>query len=239
MNQDIAFISDIHGNLQALEAVVADIRSQGISECICLGDIVGYGGNPAECIDLVGNFCSGSLLGNHDEYTLSGRGIGEVNLEVRQAILWTREQLTEAQRTWLRACPYHIDGGDFEAVHSSLHDTETWPYLLQAGDAAQHFQHQVRPVCFVGHTHQPRMWVEGEDRALATTSLENLRAGVKQVINVGSVGQPRDRDERACYLIFRRSQKDVWWRRVAYDIAGAQRAIHAAGLPGKFAARLA
>jgi diadenosine tetraphosphatase ApaH/serine/threonine PP2A family protein phosphatase len=239
MNPDIAFISDIHGNLQALEAVLADIRAQGISECICLGDIVGYGGNPAECIDLVRGFCSQSLTGNHDEYTLSRKGIGEVSREVRQAIDWTREQLTEDQLAWLRACPMKLDGGDFEAVHASLHQSDEWPYVLQAGDAADHFEHQVRPVCFIGHSHQPKMWVEGEDRALITTSLENLRPDRKQVINVGSVGQPRDRDERACYLIYRRSHQDVWWRRVDYDISGAQRAILAAGLPPKFAARLA
>ncbi|MDB6007298.1 MAG: metallo-dependent phosphatase-like [Prosthecobacter sp.] len=238
VNSDIALISDIHGNLQALEAVVADIRAQGITECICLGDIVGYGGNPSECINLVRDFCSHSLLGNHDEYTLSGKGMGEASGEVREVIQWTREQLNEEQLAWLRALSMRHDGGDFEAVHSSLHFPEEWPYVLLSGDAALHFTHQVHPVCFIGHTHQPKMWVEGDDWPLNTTSLESLRSDQKQVINVGSVGQPRDRDERACYLIFRRSQQDVWWRRVAYDIEGAQRAIISAGLPAKFAARL-
>lgn len=238
MNSDIAVISDVHGNLQALEAVVADIREQGISQCICLGDTVGYGGNPSECIDLVRDFCSYTLLGNHDEYTLTGKGLEDVSDEVRQVIQWTREQLNEDRLSWLRSLPIHHDGGDFEAVHSALHHTDDWPYVLQSGDAAQHFKHQVKPVCFIGHSHQPKFWVEGEGRALHTTSLESLRPDRKQIINVGSVGQPRDRDERACYLIFRRSQQDVWWRRVSYDIASAQHAIISAGLPAKFAARL-
>ncbi|WP_395745257.1 metallophosphoesterase family protein [Prosthecobacter sp.] len=239
MNSDIAVISDVHGNLQALEAVMEDIRAQGVSECICLGDTVGYGGNPAECIERVREFCSWTLLGNHDEYTLSGKGLGEVGPEVRHAIQWTRGQLNDAHLAWLSSLPMRYEGEDFEAVHASLHDSGTWPYLLQTGDAALHLKHQVKQVCFVGHTHQPKFWLEGEERALATTSLESLRPERKQVINVGSVGQPRDRDERACYLLYRRSQQEVWWRRVAYDIAGAQRAIVAAGLAAKFAARLA
>ncbi|MDI1315142.1 metallophosphoesterase family protein [Prosthecobacter sp.] len=238
MNNNLAIISDIHGNLQALEAVVADIRSQGISDCICLGDIVGYGGSPAECIDLVRDFCSLSLMGNHDHYVSSTTDIQDVSDEVRQVVDWTRHHLSAERLSWLGTLPMHFDGGDIEAVHASLHKPDDWPYMLQAGDATQHFKHQVKPVCFIGHTHQPEMWVEGEDQAVNTTSVESLRPDLKQVINVGSVGQPRDKDERACYLIYRRGHQDVWWRRVPYDIAGAQRAITAAGLPAKHAARL-
>jgi diadenosine tetraphosphatase ApaH/serine/threonine PP2A family protein phosphatase len=107
------------------------------------------------------------------------------------------------------------------------------------GAAARHFAHQQQRICFIGHSHRPAMLIEGEDRALDITSLESIRPDRKQIINVGSVGQPRDKDPQACYLIYRRERQDVWWRRVAYDVAASQSAIIAAGLPMKFAQRLA
>ena len=110
--------------------------------------------------------------------------------------------------------------------------------MLTASDTALHFPHQSRPVCLIGHTHQPAFWVEGEDRKRDITSIESIVPTRKQLINVGSIGQPRDKDPRACYLLYRPDQQDVYWRRVNYDIASAQRAIIAASLPPKFAERL-
>ena len=237
--EPVAIISDIHGNLPALQAVIADIDRQGIQERVCLGDIVGYGAQPSECIELLlaKNFHV-IIQGNHDAYVAADEDPSNVSDETAEVIRWTRSVLTPEQRAWLGALPLTWQDKDYEVVHASLHRPEEWGYVLEPSAAALHFAHQLKPLCFIGHSHQPKMFVEGEDRALDTTSLESVRKGSKQVINVGSVGQPRDKDERACYVVYRRAEQDVWWRRIPYDIASAQKAIIGAGLPGKYAGRL-
>jgi predicted phosphodiesterase len=241
--EPVAFISDIHGNLQALRAVLADIEAQGVREIICLGDIVGYGGNPAECVQIIRAAGIPCVRGNHDAYAggttpLPDRG-PDRNPDFTRVCHWTRAQVGEEDCRWLGNLPFTLAGDDFEAVHTSLHRPERWPYLLIAAAAELHFVHQRKPVCFVGHTHQPKMWVEGMEQPVADGGIESLRAGKKQVANVGSVGQPRDENPNACYLILRRKERDVWWRRVPYDIEGAQRAITDAGLLARSAKRLA
>jgi predicted phosphodiesterase len=235
----VAIISDIHANLPALTAVLEDIDKQGIEELVCLGDIVGYGAQPAECLELLRsrNFYA-ILRGNHDAYVAADGEPSKVSTETAEVIRWTRGQLTPDQRAWLGALPLTWQAEDYEVVHASLHQPEQWGYVLEPAAAAQHFAHQSKPLCFIGHSHQPKMFAEGEDRALDITSLESVRASRKQVVNVGAVGQPRDNDERACYVVYRRVEQDVWWRRIPYDIVAAQHAILAAGLPGKYAHRL-
>jgi predicted phosphodiesterase len=240
MSESIAILSDIHANLPALEAVLADIESQGIRELLCLGDVVGYGAQPAECIELLRSKLFLSILrGNHDAYAASEVDPSNVSPETLEGIRWTRAGLCPEHRAWLGALPLTWQGSDCEAVHAALPNPEAWDYVLEPAAAARHFAHQQQRICFIGHSHRPAMFVEGEDRALDITSLESIRPDRKQVINVGSVGQPRDNDERACYLIYRRDRQDVWWRRVAYDVSAAQSAILAVGLPMKFAQRLA
>lgn len=239
MNDRIAIISDIHGNLPALQAVIADIEQQGIQERVCLGDIVGYGAQPSECIELLrANNFHVIIQGNHDAFVAADVAPPNVSDETAEVIRWTRGMLTPEQRAWLGALPLTWQGKDYEVVHASLHQPGQWGYVLEPAAAAQHFAHQLKPLCFIGHSHQPKMFVEGEDRALDITSLESVRSNRKQVVNVGSVGQPRDKDERACYVVYRRAEQDVWWRRIPYDIASAQETIIAAGLPCKYAHRL-
>lgn len=239
MTDSVAIISDIHANLPALTAVLEDIDKLRIEELICLGDIVGYGAQPAECIELLQsrNFCA-VLRGNHDAYVAGDGEPPNVSPETAEVIRWTRGKVTPEQRTYLGALPLTWQGREYEAVHASLHQPEQWGYVLEPAAAAQHFAHQSKPLCLIGHSHQPKMFVEGEDRALDITCLESVRANRKQVVNVGAVGQPRDKDERACYVVYRRAEQDVWWRRIPYDIAAAQKAILDAGLPGKYAHRL-
>ncbi|MFC5455981.1 metallophosphoesterase family protein [Prosthecobacter fluviatilis] len=240
MHEPVAIISDIHGNLPALKAVIEDIEKQGIRERVCLGDIVGYGAQPAECLELlIASDFQVILRGNHEVYVAADEELPNVSAETAEVIRWTRGRFTLEQRAWLGALPMTWQGRDCEAVHASLHQPEQWSYVLEPAAAARHFAHQSKPLCFIGHSHQPKMFVEGEDRALHITSLESVRANRKQVVNVGAVGQPRDKDERACYVVYRRAEQDVWWRRIPYDIAAAQKAILDAGLPGKYAHRLA
>lgn len=237
--KSVAIISDIHANLPALTAVLEDIDKLGIEECICLGDIVGYGAQPAECIELLqARNLYAILRGNHDAYVALDEEPTNVSTETAEVIRWTRGMLKSEQRAWLGALPMTWQGTDYEGVHASLHQPDQWGYVLEPSSAAQHFAYQSKPLCFIGHSHQPKMFIEGEDRALDITSLESVRSDRKQVVNVGAVGQPRDKDERACYVVYRRSEQELWWRRIPYDIAAAQQAILAAGLPGKYAHRL-
>lgn len=239
MSQPIAFISDIHANLPALQAVLTDIAAQQVTEIYCLGDVVGYGGQPAQCVDLLREARIPCLKGNHDSMVAgdagSLKGIGDAT---RLAIEWTQSVVSPEQRSWLGDLPLTMEQADFQAVHAMLETPEEWDYVLSAAEAGRHFRHQRKSLCFIGHTHCPAFWLEGETRERDITSIETVFSTRKQVINVGSVGQPRDRDERACYLIYRPERQDVWWRRVDYDIKAAQQAIMSAGLPSKFAMRL-
>lgn len=238
----VAIISDIHGNLPALTAVIDDIERQGIDERVCLGDVVGYGARPAECMELLqAKGFKVILRGNHDAYVASDVDPTDISAETLAAIRWTRDALTPAQRQWLGALPLTAQGEDYEVVHASLPRPEEWGYVLEPAAAARHFLHQRKSLCFIGHSHQPTMYVEEKGLALVVggTSLESVWPGRKNLVNVGSVGQPRDKDERACYVVYRRAEQDIWWRRIPYDISAAQKAIIAAGLPDRHARRLA
>lgn len=236
--EPVAFISDIHANLQALEAVIADIQAQGVREVVCLGDIVGYGGNPTECVNLIRAAGISCVRGNHDAFAGGTTPLPTDSGDLEAACQWMRRQLGEDNCRWLGNLPFTFSGDDFDAVHASLHQPERWNYLDIAPAAALHFKHQVKPVSFVGHTHQPKMWIEGMELPSAEGGIESLRCNRLQVVNIGSVGQPRDEDERACYTIYRRKEREICWRRVTYDIDGAQRAIIHAGLPPRHATRL-
>lgn len=239
MSGNVAIISDIHGNLHALRAVLADMENQGITERVCLGDIVGYGANPRECIEHVREGGFECVKGNHDEMVSADGALEGISDATREAILWARSALSDADRRWLGELPMTLQGRDYEGVHATLHHSADWPYVLMADMAALHFLHQTKPLCFIGHTHRPAMWVEGDPLGLDITSIENMKPDRRQLVNVGSVGQPRDREAQACYAVYRREQRDIWWRRVEYDIGGAQKAIIDAGLPPYLAQRLA
>ena len=235
MPPPIAFISDIHANLPALRAVLADIAGQGITQIYCLGDVVGYGGNPVECVDRMREAGIPCLKGNHDAVVAHGNEAGG---HMKKMWDWTEQQLNFDQRSWLAELPMTFDLPEFQAVHARLPMPEEWGYVLTASHAALHFAYQTNPLCFIGHTHSPAFWIEGKDREHEITSIELVSLDRKQLINVGSVGQPRDGDYRACYVIYRPDEHEVSWRRVDYDVKAAQNAIEDAGLPLAFAERL-
>lgn len=241
MSGNVAILSDIHGNAHALRAVLADLEQQpDITERVCLGDIVGYGAYPAECIAMIRSGGFTCIHGNHDAMIGDdGSRLDEMNPFARQAILWTQLHLNAEEKHWLAGLPLTFQGCDYEAVHASLHQPGTWPYVLHAEMAALHFLHQSKPVCFIGHTHRPAVWIEGESNDRDITGIESLHPGRRMLVNVGSVGQPRDKERKACYAIYRRAQRDICWRRVPYDVEAAQKGIMNAGLPAFFAARLA
>jgi predicted phosphodiesterase len=235
----IALFGDIHANLEALEAVLRDAAGQDVDEYVCMGDIVGYNADPAACLERVRAMDCPTVKGNHDEDASAGHSLENMNPVAAAALEWTRKQLDDGQRQWLRRLRMVRQVADFTVVHSTLDQPAHWNYVTNRFDAMSNFSYQFTRVCFHGHTHVPRIYAKSDRvRELAGDSLV-LEEGSKYFINVGSVGQPRDGDWRACYLIYDLDTQWVNYRRVRYDIAVTQAKILAAGLPEMLAERLA
>lgn len=235
----IAIFSDIHSNLEALEAVLEDMDKQRVDAKICLGDIVGYSANPAECLDRVATLAIPTLLGNHDQVCTSNDPLEGYNDLAKEGIAFSRKHLGKRHVEFLRGLPmtHEFDGVSY--VHSSLHQPESWVYVLSYHEAALHFSAQRTGVAFCGHTHQPVIFEENRPmRAYLCVRKVKLQADRHYLINVGSVGQPRDGDSRACYGIYDGVSRRFEFRRVRYDIEAAQKKILDAGLSPILAARL-
>jgi predicted phosphodiesterase len=233
-----AIFSDIHSNLEATEAVLNDARAQHCSQFVCLGDVVGYNANPHECVELVRQMECPVVKGNHDEQASmveSSRGFNEL---AEYAINWTRNNLTEADKQWLRELRLLRQVRDFTIVHATLDTPEQWGYVLNTLDAVASFTYQHTTVCFFGHTHLPIAYLRDAGVRRAKAEQLTIEPGKKYFINTGSVGQPRDGDWRAAYCIYDLERNVVEQRRVKYDLPAAQKKILNAGLPQLLAARL-
>lgn len=257
-----AVISDIHSNLHALYAVMADYQCEQCTDVVCLGDVVGYNAYPQECVNEIRAIGCPVVKGNHDEEVVRfaqamrdpdmQRDLMEVRMNplARQAMEWNASCIDDESITWLRRLPLQrIERSKFAMVHSCLDQPQAWNYILNANDATGNFNRQFLPLCFHGHTHQPRVFTwDGRHAAELHECWQQLRAegqtevklqlGLKYFINVGSVGQPRDGDPRACYAIYDSDTATVTLRRVEYDVASAQQAVLAVGLPEYLAERL-
>lgn len=235
----IAIFGDIHSNLEALQSVLADAQIERCTHYICLGDLVGYSADPAGCIDLVRSLDCPVIKGNHDEQAaMSGTLAGFTELAAA-AMQWTRGQLGEKDKEWLRSLRLQRVIRDFTVVHATLDTPHKWGYIVTPGDAAASFTYQHTPVCFYGHTHEPVLFRSGVAVKKQNFDKIQLKPGAQYMINVGSVGQPRDGDWRAAYVIYQPETMDVELRRIPYDIESAQRKIIDAGLPAELAERLA
>ena len=226
-----AIISDIHGNLEALTVVLDEIKRRTVDEIICLGDIVGYGPNPAECITTLRDLRIPCLAGNHDVATHDKGVRSTFSPLARLAIEWTTGKLVEPDIAWLRKLPYTLLRDELTFVHASPFEPEEFHYILDADDAAENFDSFTTQLCFVGHTHQPAIFCE--DMTGRTVVL-----GTRAIVNVGSVGQPRDGDARACFGIF---DADAWtfaFVRLAYPVDMTAGKIYSAGLPRQLGERL-
>ncbi|MFQ3670347.1 MAG: metallophosphoesterase family protein [Verrucomicrobiia bacterium] len=235
----IAIFSDIHSNLEALEAVLEDMDKQRVDGKICLGDIVGYSANPAECVDRVAGLAIPTLLGNHDQVCTMKDPLEGYNDLAKEGIAYSRRHLEAHHLKFLRRLPmtHEFDGVTY--VHSSLHQPEAWVYVLSYHEAALNFSAQKTAVAFCGHTHQPVIFEQNRPmRAYLCVRKMKLQPGRNYLINVGSVGQPRDGDSRACYGIYDGESRRFEFRRVTYDIEAAQKKILDAGLSPILAARL-
>lgn len=235
----IAVLSDIHSNLEALDAVLADARSAGYDLLCSLGDIVGYGPSPAECVDLVQSLAAVSLSGNHDAAVVRLTSIEEFNEFARSVIEWTVSQLDAAQIEYLTMLPFTHRSPDLLLVHASPGEPERWHYIHGLVDVGDHFGAFAEPLCIVGHSHRPGIYSLDRERQVARhAERQQLRPGMRYIVNAGSVGQPRDRDPRACYAVYDEEQATVELRRVAYPVASTQARMRAAGLPDYLIERL-
>jgi diadenosine tetraphosphatase ApaH/serine/threonine PP2A family protein phosphatase len=242
---NVVILSDVHANLPALQAVLEDVArtAPGAPIWHC-GDVVGYGASPNEVITELQRVGATGVMGNHDLAALGGDVVEAFNEGARAAALWTRDVLTAESRSWLRALPKVLEMGSATIVHASLRDP-IMEYVVQQEIAEENLRLLATPLLFHGHTHVPALWSLHDGVAQATQiGAEAIPLRVSSLVNAGSVGQPRDRDPRAAWLLWERDELGaglgtVTWRRVEYNIPAAQEAIDAAGLPDFLASRLA
>ncbi len=236
----VAVISDVHSNLSALEAVLADIDGEGVDEVWCLGDIVGYGPRPNECCDLVRERATLSLCGNHDLAVLGSLEVSEFAGDAGRAARWTAEVLGAEQRMWLETLRPLAERNDAQLFHASPRDP-VWEYVLSEGIALAAFLATHAPIVLVGHSHVALAlsWEEARlDGGLTPGGTELELGAGRLLLNPGSVGQPRDGDPRAAWLLLDHASQRATFRRVAYDIETTQNEIRANGLPEGLATRL-
>jgi predicted phosphodiesterase len=234
-----AILGDIHANLEALQAVLADAEEFGCDQYVCLGDVVGYGASPSECLEMIKNLNCPTVKGNHDEGCSQEDSLDDLNPLAQAALYWTRAQLSEEQKQWLRDLKMVRQVRDFTIVHATLDSPNNWCYVTNRFDAMASLSYQFTQLCFYGHTHVPRIFEKSNSVRANSSNETSLVKGIKYFINAGSVGQPRDGDWRAAYAVYDVDQQLVQIRRVEYDIALAQQKIKDAGLPEMLAERLA
>jgi predicted phosphodiesterase len=235
-------ISDIHGNLEALKAVVEAISKEDADAYLMVGDVVGYGANPSECIKIVKSLnCQALVAGNHEWGVLDMLGLGYFNEYAKAAITWTKERLTKDEKAFLKSFDTVYKYDILTLVHGTLDLPEEFHYTITEDDARDTFRVLETPICFVGHSHVPAIFCSnGPNHAEELDASEiTIDRTIKYVINVGSVGQPRDGDPRASYAVLDDVANTVSIKRVEYDIKKAQQKIRKAALPDMLASRLA
>ncbi|MDL1901780.1 metallophosphoesterase family protein [Anaerolineae bacterium CFX9] len=237
----ILVISDIHANLTAFETVLND--AQGDWEYVwCLGDIVGYGPDPNECVELLQTMPHLCLAGNHDWAALGRLDVRNFNPDARKAVDWTRNALKPQNIDYLEALPTTFVIGHYTLAHGSPREP-VWEYILEPLIAALNFSHFETPYCLVGHTHQPVIFEQVNEQGDTEAIMPAYRSrrqlnGRRQIINPGSVGQPRDANPDAAYAILD-DETNIWeHRRVKYDITAVQRRMRQADMPERLIARL-
>lgn len=237
----IAIFGDIHSNFDALRVVIQDCSEQGVEECLCTGDVVGYNACPRECLSLIREIGCPVVMGNHDFYVCTeSLNLNDFNPHAAMVVRWTRDQLTPDDLEWLKNLPFTRTVKGMALVHSTMDRPENFGYVFDNLQASANFTNQRVPVCFHGHTHCPMIYEKSVDNVYRIDPQDfKLQPGRKYFINVGSVGQPRDGDPRATYVIYDSVAKTVTFRRLEYNIARAQERIRAAGLPDRLAERLA
>ncbi len=244
----IAIVSDIHANIDALGVVLTDIAAQRCFTIFCLGDTIGYGPEPGSCVKYIREFAAINLMGNHEAMYLATRPMAKNRVSLKDlgdlssAIKIGHQQLTKDDAQWIAELPLVVPVAEMELVHGSLHEPPTFGYIINKSLAKEHFAKQTTRISFYGHTHIPAIWEEKDNKIAWYTPGEGpitLDPDCRYAIGVGSVGQPRDDDPRACYVIYRPGSDTIEFRRVPYDIEKAQARFREAGLSDFDAERIA
>jgi predicted phosphodiesterase len=232
--------ADIHSNLEALEAVRKAYRGESIDQYLCVGDVVGYAANPRECIEKIKGLLAITVAGNHDWAAVNLFSVDYFNPAALQAILWTRDSLDDKSRCFLGSLKLLYKNEDLTLVHGTLNKPEDFNYMTDSYVAEETFGILENKICFVGHSHVAGIFIKDKDGRI-NYLLDNC-IGIKKenryIVNVGSVGQPRDGNHKAAYCIYDTRKREVQIKRIDYDIKTASRKIIAAGLPPFLGERL-
>ena len=236
--------SDVHSNLEAMTVVADALKKEGVQQSLCMGDLVGYYANPMEVLDLIHSMnCWKILMGNHDAACLGQTPLSRFNEPAAQAIRWTRERLAPRHYAFLSSLRMREEIGDIDLVHSSPHEPEEWHYLFQPEDFERNFRHFPGRICFFGHVHKPFIAEQapasvGGDIKLLTETEVVLKPGCRYLVNVGSVGQPRDGNPQTAFAIYDTAASALSIRRLDYDFETTMKKTLDAGLGDFLANRL-
>lgn len=220
----LAIISDIHANLEALTATLLDIDAQNVNQIYCLGDIVGYGADPVACLELVRKRCPEALMGNHEHAVLGLLSPSQLNDIARNSLSWTADQLTDEHKSFLTSLKTDLVVDKLHLVHASPWEPTRWHYVLTDDAAINALDNARTNLCLIGHTHLPVIFSRAENGSVRKRIGHDFLPDPDQkyIVNTGSVGQPRDNNPRACYLIYDSEAYQISYHRVEYDIALAQ-----------------
>mgnify|MGYP001596271601 CR=1 FL=1 len=232
--------SDVHSNLEALTAVLEAYKKEAIGQYLCVGDVVGYAANPNECCSLVKAIAAITIAGNHDWAVVGLFSPDYFNPLAKQAIFWTSAHLDEASRYFLESTRLVYKNEDLTLVHGTLKNPSDFDYMTDEHVAQESFAFLETAVCFIGHTHRPGVFIKDEQGRMHYQHVGSIEINLpnQYIVNVGSVGQPRDRNPKAAYAIYDTDKKEVTVKRIAYDIEATQKKIYEAGLPGFLGQRL-
>ena len=234
-----AIFSDIHSNLEALEVVLSEYEKRNIDKYYCLGDIVGYAANPKECIQIIQDRKIDTIAGNHDWAVSARFGVNYFNEYAKAAVLWTQNKISDAEKEFLDKLELVRNEVDFVLVHGTLIEPEKFHYMLNGYVVSKTFELMGCELCFVGHTHRAEAFIKKDDKISNSTKARvKIQEDTQYIINVGSVGQPRDNNPKACFCIYDSDEKEVEFLRIEYDRASAQSKIINGGLPIFLAQRL-
>jgi len=234
-----AILSDIHSNIESLQSVIKFLEPKNIDCYLCLGDIVGYGANPLECSDLIGALCPTIILGNHDAGTAGIMPLSHFNSYASDAIIWTKSRINKETAAFLKDLPLIYKEKDFTLVHGTLEEPQKFNYLIDMDSAKKSFDLMESDLLFVGHTHVPGVFEKNNKKVrYYFNNRVMLKKNRKYIVNAGSVGQPRDGDQRACVVLYDSKKKEIRFERVEYDIDSASSKIKKSGLSDKLADRI-
>ncbi len=224
-----------------MTAILDHLAAERVDSVLCLGDIVGYGADPSACIEAVRERAQVVVAGNHDWAAAGLQDLESFSPYARIAVEWTSARLCDEERAYLASLPLLAEVGEATLVHASPFHPENWDYLISERDGKTALSAFETRLCFIGHSHRPVVWIATETGVCFFPCVERMTPGPRQrlLVNVGSVGQPRDRDPRAAYVMWDVGTGDITLHRVAYDVAAAQAKIMKAGLPRFLADRLA